>query len=90
MSFNKIRAIEHLDKLSHLEALYLISNKIGRIEGLDNQVALRTLELAHNRIRVRRGRLLCRLLTIRAGDRERVALEQPAGALARPQQTHRD
>ena len=50
LSFNVIRKIEHLEKLTKLQTLYLVSNKISVIENL-NFDSLVYLELGDNRIR---------------------------------------
>ncbi|KAI9820111.1 MAG: hypothetical protein M1832_003818 [Thelocarpon impressellum] len=51
LSFNKIKAIEHVDHLKELKDIYFVQNRISKIEGLDGLVRLRNLELAANRIR---------------------------------------
>ena len=53
MSFNRIRVVEKLNPLVNLRELFLIQNKISRIEGLDCLRNLTMLELGSNRIRVR-------------------------------------
>ena len=53
MSFNNIKAIKGLSTLVKLEKLYLINNKIKKIENLDYLACLTMLELGDNRIRVR-------------------------------------
>ena len=53
MSFNNIKAIKGLCTLVKLEKLYLINNKIKKIENLDYLACLTMLELGDNRIRVR-------------------------------------
>jgi Leucine-rich repeat (LRR) protein len=53
LSYNSIRKIENLAHLVKLVKLYLCSNKIQAIEGVDTLVNLTLLELGGNRIRVR-------------------------------------
>lgn len=52
LSFNKIKHIKNIDKLTQLENLYFVSNKISKIENLDTLVNVTNLELGANRIRV--------------------------------------
>jgi protein phosphatase 1 regulatory subunit 7 len=58
LSFNLLRRIpsEALATMSSLKTLYLIQNKISRIEGLHTIAAtLTSLELGGNKLRVRSG-----------------------------------
>jgi len=52
LSFNHITCIENLEGLLILEKLFLIQNKIPRIENLSSLTCLTMLELGSNRIRV--------------------------------------
>lgn len=54
-SFNSIRVIEHLDNLRNLHKLYLVNNKIKKMNGLRGLTKLKMLELGSNRIRVIEG-----------------------------------
>ncbi len=53
LSYNRLRLIENLDKLTNLKTLCLVHNKIEKIEGLDNLSKLDHPELGDNRIRVK-------------------------------------
>lgn len=61
LSFNLIRSIRELEDDSpnspfaypHLDHLYLIQNKLSKIEGVRHRTGLDYLELGGNRIRVR-------------------------------------
>ncbi|QLG71650.1 hypothetical protein HG535_0B06960 [Zygotorulaspora mrakii] len=50
LSFNKIKHIKNIDKLSQLENLYFVQNKISIIENLSSLKRLKNLELGGNRI----------------------------------------
>lgn len=52
MSFNLIKAIENLGCLVKVTKLFLVSNKISKIEGLQNLLQLEMIELGANKIRV--------------------------------------
>lgn len=52
MSFNLIKVIENLGCLTKLKKLYLVQNKVSKIEGLQNLSQLEMLELGANKIRV--------------------------------------
>lgn len=52
MSFNLIKTIENLGCLVRVTKLFLVSNKISKIEGLQNLPQLEMLELGANKIRV--------------------------------------
>ena len=52
MSFNLIKTIENLECLVKVTKLFLVSNKISKIEGLQNLLQLEMLELGANKIRV--------------------------------------
>lgn len=52
MSFNLIKTIENLGCLVKVTKLFLVSNKISKIEGLQNLLQLEMLELGANKIRV--------------------------------------
>ena len=49
ISFNRLRAIEGLEKLTKLKRLFLVSNKITKIENLGHLKDLELLELGDNR-----------------------------------------
>ncbi|KAK0748002.1 hypothetical protein B0T21DRAFT_406557 [Apiosordaria backusii] len=51
LSFNKIKHIKHISHLTNLTDIFLVSNKISKIDGLENLTKLRNLELGSNRIR---------------------------------------
>ena len=53
LSFNKIKHIKNVSHLVQLTDLFLVQNKISKIEGLEGLSKLRNLELGANRIRVR-------------------------------------
>jgi protein phosphatase 1 regulatory subunit 7 len=44
--------MENLDNLTRLEQLYLSENGLTKIEGLDRNLEISTLDLASNKIRV--------------------------------------
>ena len=48
---NRITKLENLDALENLEELYISHNGLTRIEGLDSNLKLATLDIAGNRIR---------------------------------------
>lgn len=52
LSFNLIKVVENLGCLTKLKKLYLVQNKVSKIEGLQNLSQLEMLELGANRIRV--------------------------------------
>ena len=52
LSFNRVKHIRNLDCLTKLRELYLVQNKISKIEGLEHLQSLTCLELGANRIRV--------------------------------------
>lgn len=52
MSFNLIKTIENLGCLTKVKKLFLVSNKISKIEGLQNLSQLEMIELGANKIRV--------------------------------------
>lgn len=52
ISFNLLRNIEGIDKLTQLKKLFLVNNKISKIENLSTLHQLQMLELGSNRIRV--------------------------------------
>ncbi len=52
LSFNHISTIEHLDGPVGLNKLFLIQNKLSKIENLGHLTNLTMLELGSNRIRV--------------------------------------
>ena len=52
LSFNLIKVIENLGCLTKLKKLYLVQNKVSKIEGLQNLSQLEMLELGANKIRV--------------------------------------
>ena len=47
-----MKKIEGLDNLTKLKKLFLVNNKIGKIENINHLVELEMLELGANRIRV--------------------------------------
>lgn len=53
VSFNILRKIEGLDRLTKISKLFLLHNKITSIANLDHMTNLEMLELGSNRIRVR-------------------------------------
>ena len=53
MSFNLIKVIENLGCLTKVTKLYLVQNKVSKIEGLQNLSQLEMVELGANKIRVR-------------------------------------
>ena len=63
ISFNLLRNIEGIDKLTRLKKLFLVNNKINKIENISSLHQLQMLELGSNRIRVGvgtgRGLQLC-------------------------------
>ena len=64
MSFNLFRTIEGLEKLLGLKKVYLLSNKLTKIQNLDHLTMLTMLELGDNRIRVSLIlKMLCNHLT---------------------------
>ncbi|AAS52788.1 AER104Wp [Eremothecium gossypii ATCC 10895] len=50
LSFNKIKNIKNIDKLTKLERVYFVQNKIAVIENLNTLGNLKSLELGGNRI----------------------------------------
>ena len=52
LSFNLIKVVENLGCLTKLKKLYLVQNKVSKIEGLQNLSQLEMLELGANKIRV--------------------------------------
>lgn len=52
MSFNILRKIEGLERLTRVKKLFLLHNKISNIGNLENCTVLEMLELGSNRIRV--------------------------------------
>lgn len=52
LSFNLIKTIENLGCLTKVKKLFLVSNKISKIEGLQNLLQLEMIELGANKIRV--------------------------------------
>lgn len=52
MSFNILRKVEGLERLTRLKKLFLLHNKISSIANLENFTCLEMLELGSNRIRV--------------------------------------
>lgn len=52
LSFNLIKVIENLGCLTKLKKLYLVQNKVSKVEGLQNFSQLEMLELGANKIRV--------------------------------------
>ena len=52
LSFNLIKTIENLGCLTKVKKLFLVSNKISKIEGLQNLSQLEMIELGANKIRV--------------------------------------
>ena len=52
LSFNLIKMIENLECLTKVKKLFLVSNKISKIEGLQNLLQLEMIELGANKIRV--------------------------------------
>lgn len=52
ISFNLLRNIEGIDKLTRLKKLFLVNNKINKIENIGTLHQLQMLELGSNRIRV--------------------------------------
>lgn len=55
ISFNLLRNIEGVDKLTRLKKLFLVNNKISKIENISTLHQLQMLELGSNRIRVGAG-----------------------------------
>ncbi|KAK4624053.1 Phosphatase 1 regulatory subunit SDS22 [Fulvia fulva] len=51
LSYNKIKHIKHLAKLTKLDHLYFVQNRISKIEGLEELTQLTYLELGANRIK---------------------------------------
>jgi protein phosphatase 1 regulatory subunit 7 len=62
LSFNLIKRIEHLEKLTQLETLYFVQNKISIMCNLEPFSNLRILELGANRIRKIEGLDQCKNL----------------------------
>ena len=68
LSFNLLRSISPLDDSSSesayaypkLDHLYLIQNKLTKIEGVKHRTSLTYLEFGGNRIRVSGGQAACR------------------------------
>ena len=52
LSFNLIKTIENLGCLTKVKKLFLVSNKISKIECLQNLSQLEMIELGANKIRV--------------------------------------
>lgn len=52
VSFNLLRKIEGLERLTKLKKLFLLHNKITNISNLEHLTGLQMLELGSNRIRV--------------------------------------
>ena len=52
ISFNRLRSITGLEALTKLKKLFLVSNKIAKIENVSHLKNLEMLELGDNRIRV--------------------------------------
>lgn len=52
LSFNLIKTIENLGCLTKVKKLFLVSNKVSKIEGLQNLLQLEMIELGANKIRV--------------------------------------
>ncbi|SCU98568.1 LADA_0H13938g1_1 [Lachancea dasiensis] len=50
LSFNKIKHIKNLDRLTKLENLYFVQNRISRVENLSTLKSLQNLELGGNEI----------------------------------------
>ncbi|CUM66206.1 uncharacterized protein PRCAT00003865001 [Priceomyces carsonii] len=50
LSFNKIKTIKNIDKLTKLENLYFVQNKIKEIKNLETLKELKNLELGGNKI----------------------------------------
>lgn len=53
ISFNRLREINNLHKLTNLKKLFLCANRLTKIENLGMLSNLTMLELGDNRIRVR-------------------------------------
>lgn len=51
LSFNKIKNIKNIDRLTKLENLYFVQNKISTIDNLSTLTNLKNLELGGNRIK---------------------------------------
>ena len=73
ISFNLLRNIEGLDKLTRLKKLFLVNNKISKIENISSLRQLQMLELGSNRIRVGvgagHGLEVCRVCSCVSRDR---------------------
>lgn len=73
ISFNLLRNIEGVDKLTRLKKLFLVNNKISKIENISSLRQLQMLELGSNRIRVGvgagRGLEVCRVCSCVSRDR---------------------
>ena len=52
LSFNLMKTVENLGCLTKLKKLFLVSNKISKIEGLQDLMQLEMVELGANKIRV--------------------------------------
>ncbi len=52
LSFNHISSIDHLETLVDIQKLFLIQNKLAKMENLSTLTNLTMLELGSNRIRV--------------------------------------
>lgn len=52
MQANRITKLENLDKLVNLTDLYVSENGIEKIEGLENNKLIQTLDVAKNRITI--------------------------------------
>lgn len=64
MSFNLIKIIENLGFLTKVKTLFLVSNKISKIEGLQNLTQLEMVELGANKIRVSTKTVECTKLLL--------------------------
>ena len=53
LSFNRIRELEKLEAQTKLKKLFLVQNKIAKIQNIGHMTELEMLELGANRIRVR-------------------------------------
>lgn len=52
VSFNLLRKVEGLERLTRVKKLFLLHNKISSIANLEHFTCLEMLELGSNRIRV--------------------------------------
>lgn len=62
LSFNLIKTIENLGCLTKVKKLFLVSNKISKIEGLQNLSQLEMIELGANKIRVSAKKLCAKFV----------------------------